>query len=86
MAVPPDAQRGVFIVYGRSNCQYCDKALDLLSSKNRSVNYRSTKDDEHYEFLSSNGFTLVPQIWHGTHYVGGYDKLVEYLNADNVID
>ncbi len=67
-----------WLVFGRPNCLWCEKAMDLLDDQ--TIEYRSTLVEEHRLQLVDNGFTTVPQIWHNGQYVGGYDDLVKYLN------
>lgn len=65
------------VLYGTDWCPYCTAAKRFLSSKNivfREVDL--THDDAGRDALRERtGRTSVPQIFIGTHHVGGYDDL-----------
>lgn len=75
-----------FIVYSKPGCGFCDKAKDLLSSKNLEyseliLDVGQVKDDsktyvtvEQLLKKVPNART-VPQIFHGEKYIGDYDAL-----------
>lgn len=70
----------IFIIYGHDQCKYCKKAMDLLRIKGREYEYRDIHSfPSSKELFEKNGFTTVPQIYHGNHYVGGYMQLEKYL-------
>lgn len=69
-----------------SKCVYCDQAKELLTEEG--YNYRDvdlfdpTKINEVIAFTDNYGtFHTVPQIVIGDDYIGGYESLVEYLEA-----
>lgn len=71
------------VIWSKPNCPYCVAAKDLLSSfrlkfEERVVGVDYTRE----QFFESNlNVTTVPQIYiEGTH-VGGYEKLVEYIET-----
>ncbi|NDB82487.1 MAG: glutaredoxin 3 [Alphaproteobacteria bacterium] len=65
-------------VYTTNYCPYCVKAKTLLKSKNLEfVEIDVTENQEERLALveKSGGRKTVPQIFIGTHHVGGYDDL-----------
>ena len=78
--------RKYFYVFGRDDCPACAAAQELLSNLDRDdivLVYVKTGD---LDTLPSNWRT-VPQIFmfdlatHASVHVGGYDRLVEFLNT-----
>lgn len=67
----------MYTVYGRSGCEYCDKALDLLDECG--LAYKYIPLDVHRErlvwFKEIRGFTKVPQVFLGDTHIGGYTEL-----------
>jgi len=70
-----------FIIYGRAECPYCDKAIDLVNDIDGWFHYFGTEDWRRKDYLTRQGLTTVPQIWHDGRHIGGYEDLKEYLNA-----
>jgi glutaredoxin len=68
-----------FIVYGRSGCEYCDWAIDLINHFDGWMHYYDTADWRRKEHLTNQGLKTVPQIWHDGQHIGGFDDLREYL-------
>lgn len=75
-----------FIVYSKPGCGFCDKAKELLSSKN--LEYTELILDVGQVKENSKSYVTVdqllkkvpnaksvPQIFQGEKYVGGYDAL-----------
>jgi len=76
-----------FIVYGKNNCQFCDKAKEVLTNKNFEFTYMNLGEDYTKEELLelAPDAKTVPQIWviyEDSYYrpIGGYDSLVEYIS------
>ena len=74
----------MYVVISRSQCNFCDTAKALLSS--RGLPYKEFKvDDPAHRWLLTlirqAGYTTVPQIFSqaGSH-IGGYTELKEYLD------
>lgn len=74
---------GKWTIWGQPSCVYCERAWDLIESKDgRFIEYNvvgetHTKD----QFLAANpGKRSVPQIYCNGEYVGNYDDLVRYFN------
>ena len=71
----------MYIILGRDNCSFCDKACKLLKSKDVPYLYINVKEPgmEHWvDYIKSNGLRTVPQVFKLEP--GGYEKLVEDLN------
>ena len=64
-------------VYSKDNCPFCDRAKQLLESKD--VPYTEVnieKDPESRQMLVDKGLRSVPQIFHGYELIpGGFDGL-----------
>jgi len=77
----------MWVVIGRSQCNFCDTAKELLKAKGYSYTEYSVDSPSSKWLLSlikQAGFTTVPQIFKpdGKH-VGGYTELKEYLLDNN---
>ena len=66
-------------IYGTSSCSFCDKAKDLLNSKNLEYDFINIQEDEDgFEVFVKMGYRTVPQIIDPNgQFIGGYDKLVQ---------
>jgi glutaredoxin 3 len=74
----------MYIILGRPNCPFCDKARELLASKGLEYTYVNVKHPDNKEwldFLKSNGVTTVPQIFELLP--GGYEGLFADLEMKN---
>ncbi|WP_370242910.1 glutaredoxin domain-containing protein [Marisediminitalea sp.] len=72
----------MFKVYGTASCKYCHEALSLIEKLDASYEYYDIKapaNKEHFDFIVSQGFTTVPQIYFNDQYVGGYEELYEAI-------
>lgn len=77
----------MYIIYGKPNCQYCDKAKNLLDSKKLEYKYTEIGlafDVEDLRNLCARYSVVpkqVPQIFKEVagelKYIGGFDKLQE---------
>jgi glutaredoxin len=80
-----DNATGTFIVYGKNNCSYCEKAKSLLTAKNEQFEYLTLdKDYTKTDLLELvPDVKTVPQIWlhvnDETLYIGGYTDLVRHF-------
>ena len=73
----------MWVIVGRSQCNFCDTAKELLKSKGYSFTEYSVDSPSSkwvLTLIKLAGMTTVPQIFKpdGT-YVGGYTELKEYL-------
>ncbi len=65
-------------IYGKSNCGYCDKSVNLAKKYKLKYEYKDATDlDTYSELLEKIGTVpTVPQIfWNGNH-IGGYESFV----------
>lgn len=74
-----------FTVFGRPGCGYCDKAVDLLSSRGEDFKYINIYDEPAAKaWIVSQGHTLVPQIYYEKdneqHHIGGFVDLVTFFD------
>jgi glutaredoxin len=76
----------MLIVYSKSNCNFCDRAKNLLNSKN--IEFTEVKIDEDSakrEWLISQGHRSVPQIYLGeTLFVEGGFHALEKLTDEQL--
>jgi glutaredoxin 3 len=69
-----------FTVYTQTDCLFCTKAIELLNQTNEVFTLISVRRNPYaLAMMRTNGFKTVPQIYHGTHHVGGYEDLVRYM-------
>lgn len=74
-----------YVIYGKDNCPYCNKAKHLLSSNNIQFEYLTMgKDYTREELLElAPDAKTVPQIWLEMDdqllYIGGYNELEQSL-------
>lgn len=82
----------MFIVYSKPNCNYCNLAKSLLTSKNleyeeRIIDVGQVKDKgEIYVTVAQLKEKVpeaktVPQIFDGDILIGGYDSLKKYVQV-----
>lgn len=61
-------------------CPYCDKALAELQGRGFHPKvFTAWRDSPLRDFIKAIGFNSVPQIWHGSQHIGGYEHLKVYL-------
>jgi len=71
----------MYKVYGTRICLYCDKAENLLKTKDLPFEkIYIDEDDDAKDYIVKQGFKTVPQIWLDDKWIGGYDDLVKFLN------
>ena len=76
------------IIYTGQRCAHCDWAKELLNKKNVSfTEYNIAKDQSKIEEMlkKSNGARTVPQIFIGTHHIGGNLEL-QALEREGKLD
>lgn len=76
-----------FEVYGKEWCAYCERAKQLLESKNVAYNYKDVEksEDHRSEMLSRNpSARTVPQIFVDNEPIGGYDNLRKWFKENKV--
>lgn len=78
----------MFFVYGADNSRACDKAEFILYSMG--FDYRLYVFGRDYTINQLEklvpGANSVPQIFHGTKYLGGVRELYDYVNSERVIN
>ncbi len=78
-----------FILYGKTNCTFCRIVKELLDDKNLpydvlllSTDYTVKQLVERVqECVPDAEVTSVPQIFHGTRYIGGAKELAKYVKS-----
>lgn len=84
-----------FTVFGKKNCPYCTRAVELLDSEKKEFIYKDvgTNNDLLTEMRDAvHGATgkypeTVPQIFVDDQHIGGYTELVAYFEQnDEVVD
>ena len=67
------------VVYVSNWCPYCQRAMQLLTSKNVVFSERNVEDDPKLreEMVARSNRHTVPQIFIGDKHVGGCDDLFE---------
>ena len=71
----------MYKVHGTKICLYCDKAENLLKTKDLPFEkIYIDEDDDAKDYIVKQGFKTVPQIWLDDNWIGGYDDLVKFLN------
>tara|TARA_X000000950_G_scaffold65949_1_gene81187 strand:- start:247 stop:465 length:219 start_codon:yes stop_codon:yes gene_type:complete len=71
----------MYKVYGTRICLYCDKAENLLKTKDLPFEkIYIDEDDDAKSYIVEQGFKTVPQIWLDDKWIGGYDDLARFLN------
>ena len=71
----------MYKVYGSTICLYCDKAENLLKTKDLPFEkIYVDQDEDAKDYIVKQGFRTVPQIWLDDKWIGGYDDLVRFLN------
>ena len=71
----------MYRIWGRDDCEYCNRAIDLLDYEGEPFEYFNISNSPHlrkqFDLL---GVTTVPAIYIGFKYIGGYDQLRERIN------
>ncbi|MBI3893396.1 MAG: glutaredoxin 3 [Candidatus Wallbacteria bacterium] len=75
------------VIYTKSYCPYCHNAVALLRKKGATYEEIDVTSDStrEAEMQRKSGRDTVPQIWIGTHHVGGCDDLMA-LDARGELD
>lgn len=85
---PEDFNANGWVIIGRHErpCRFCEMTKRLLDSCG--YNYTFFSYDNHpifKKFLSEQGLTTVPQIYHRGKLVGGYDQIGSYITGLELI-
>ena len=72
-----------FTVFGRKGCGFCQRAQQVLTSKNLPFRYVDIIEEgisqEDLEKTVGKPVRTVPQIFHGQEYLGGFQELEAFL-------
>ena len=73
----------MWVILGRTQCNFCDSAKSLLQGANKQYTYYTLNDPSSKWLLTlikKAGYTTVPQIFdnHG-NYIGGYTELKQHV-------
>ena len=73
----------MYVVLGRTQCNFCDSAKALLQSTNKQYTYYTLNDPSSKWLLTlikKAGYTTVPQIFDNQgNYIGGYTELKQHV-------
>ena len=84
----PSTDKNVFTVYSIKPCPYCKKVKQLLKDKGEQYNvincneYRKNNRDDFLKFineLTQTDHKTFPMVFHGTKFIGGFDKTSIYF-------
>lgn len=66
----------MIVIYGKSSCSWCDKAMALAKQYALDYEYRSVDNDHYKQQLKAMmpDVKTVPQIWWHGKYIGGYEQ------------
>ena len=73
------------VIYGKDRCKFCLMARQLLNSKGIAFEYFDVAQDERKiqqvreEWQKMNSPDTVPAIWVDGKFIGGYDRLSDFL-------
>jgi len=71
-----------FTVFTQPGCPFCTKAIELLKLDGQAVNIVDINENpEAREKMVENGFKTVPQVYHNSDHIGGYEALVQYMET-----
>lgn len=69
-----------FVIVGRPNCPWCDKAKALLELHRHTYAYIDlSQHPEERARLVEAGIKTVPQVWNNATHIGGYEALEDFL-------
>lgn len=73
-----------FVILTASDCKWCEKAKDLIASHGyKYIEFDVSHSPSLREFMSANLLATVPQVYIVGEWIGGYNKLSEYLRKPN---
>ena len=71
-----------FILFTRAACKWCDEAKSLLVREGHT--YQEFAVINQPELVGAFGFKTVPQVFHGTKYIGGFTDLRAYIEKQEL--
>ena len=70
----------MYYILTRPDCEYCDKAKDLLIESGKAYSETNILADPIIiKLMIVAKLKTVPQIWYYNDYIGGYTELREHL-------
>jgi len=83
-----------FIIFGKSNCEYCSMAVKLLINENKNYCYvnmnvlHNKKINSIKKFIeySTNNYKYIPVIFYNGIFIGGYSELKIFLTRYNKLN
>jgi len=74
----------MYYILTRPDCDYCEKAKDLLIENGKAYSQTGILDDPLIiKLMIVSGLRTVPQIWYYNEYIGGYNELREHLSSED---
>ena len=74
----------MYYVLTRNDCDYCEKAKQLLLDDKVPYSQTDILDDPIIiKLMIVAGLKTVPQIWYENEYIGGYNELREHLSSED---
>lgn len=68
-------------VYGRPDCPYCDKAIELLEETGLDYTYIDIKEHlSALELMRTRGHASVPQVYNEDIHIGGYTDMEAWIS------
>jgi glutaredoxin len=71
-----------YTIYGTLQCNYCIKAIHLLTQTNQKVTFVNTDHykNSRYELTKrTNGYATIPVIYEKNKFIGGFSELKNIL-------
>lgn len=72
-------------ITSKQGCSYCDKAKELLRGLNIPYEVNDITFDEEAKAAFSAKHHTYPQIWDGSHHIGGYVELCDYIIEEGLV-
>ena len=80
---------GRFILFTRSHCSFCTKAIELLDTENKQynvVNFAKEQQETLNDIKVAYGWGTVPMVFYRVgntiNFIGGYTDLAEYFEQE----
>jgi len=75
----------MIIIYGKTQCGYCDAAKNLCETRGYDYEYKQLDKDFTREVIMEEfpGARTFPQIIVSGNKIGGYDELLKYIEETN---
>jgi glutaredoxin len=71
----------MFVIFGKTDCKWCDEATALLNSRSLKYIYKNVQDTNNLSELKRlyPEARTVPQVFNESDHIGGYESLRRYL-------